>query len=84
MYLSFTTLGIKNAEFNGMSADIARGLVIDCAAEYLLEEDPVCFGLRDYEVFQHYDWEVDFTLGYVKIPDSAFFDDLYIPARNEH
>ncbi len=84
MYLSFTTLGTKNAEFNGMSADIARQLVINRAAEFMLEEDPVCFGYQDYEVFVHYEWEVNFTLGYVSIPDSAFCDDLYIPARNEH
>jgi hypothetical protein len=33
------------------------------------------FGDYDYELFQHYEWEIDYLAHLVKIPRSAFIPD---------
>lgn len=66
----FTELGIFLAEYNGMRIDSINALVIDRAANFYKN----LYGMEDYldeDVFNHYNWNVDYVQRFVEIPDSA-------------
>jgi hypothetical protein len=69
--LTFLQLGINPADYNGWTFDKIRPEYINRAADYMLEFT----GDRDYEVFQHYEWEIDYLARLIKIPRSAFIPD---------
>ena len=66
--MTFDQLGINPQDYNGMSFEKIRPEYINIAADYLLE----ITGDRDYELFAHYEWEIDYVQRLIKIPRSAF------------
>lgn len=69
--LTFLQLGINPADYNGWTFDKIRPEYINRAADYMCD----MFGDYDYELFQHYEWEIDYLANLVKIPRSAFVPD---------
>jgi hypothetical protein len=67
LVLTFLQLGINPQDYNGLPFSIIRPEYINIAADYMLEFT----GDYDYEVFQHYEWEIDYLAGLIKIPRSA-------------
>lgn len=65
--LTFAQLGINPQEYNGLSFEKIRPNYINIAADYLCDFT----GDYDYELFQHYEWEIDYVQGLIKIPRSA-------------
>lgn len=65
--LTFLQLGINPQEYNGWTFDKIRADYINIAADYMLEMS----GDYDYETFAHYEWEIDYLAGLIKIPRSA-------------
>jgi hypothetical protein len=70
LILTFAQLGINPADYNGLTFDKIRPDYINIAADYFLE----ITGDRDYETFCHYEWEIDYLSGLIKIPRSALID----------
>ena len=66
--ITFEQLNIIPQDYNGLSFDKIRPEYINIAADYLLEVT----GDYDYELFQHYEWEIDYVQRLIKIPRSAF------------
>jgi hypothetical protein len=66
--LTFCQLNINPADYNGLPFSKIRPEYINIAADYLLD----ITGDRDYETFAHYEWEIDYLAGLIKIPRSAF------------
>jgi hypothetical protein len=66
--LTFCQLNINPADYNGLPFSKIRPEYINIAADYLLDMT----GDRDYETFAHYEWEIDYLSGLIKIPRSAF------------
>lgn len=69
--MTFEQLGINPQDYNGLPFSKIRPDYINIAADYLLE----ITGDRDYELFAHYEWEIDYLAGLIKIPRSAFVPD---------
>jgi hypothetical protein len=69
--LTFLQLGINPQDYNGWTFAKIRPEYINIAADYFLD----MFGDRDYETFQHYEWEIDYLQGLIKIPRSAILGD---------
>ena len=67
LILTFDQLGINLADYNGVPFSKIRPEFINRAADYMLEFS----GEYDYEVFQHYEWEIDYIQRLIKIPRSA-------------
>jgi hypothetical protein len=67
MVLYFDEIGINLADYNGYSFEKIRPLIINQAVDYILSFD----GDYDYEVFDHYEWEIDYILRKIIIPQSA-------------
>ena len=67
MILHFDTVGINLPDYNGLSFDKIRPLIINQAADYVLD----FYGDYDYEVFAHYEWEIDYVQRLINIPHSA-------------
>jgi len=67
LILTFDQLGINLADYNGVPFNKIRPEFINRAADYFLEFS----GDYDYEVFQHYEWEIDYIGRLIKIPRSA-------------
>jgi hypothetical protein len=65
--LTFLQCGINPQDFNGMTFEKIRPAYINMAADHFLEFT----GDYDYEVFQHYEWEIDYLAQLIKIPRSA-------------
>lgn len=65
--LTFAQIGINPSDYNGWTFDKIRADYINIAADYMLEMS----GDRDYETFAHYEWEIDYLAGLIKIPRSA-------------
>lgn len=70
LILTFVQLGINPQEYNGWTFDKIRPDYINRAADALLELS----GDYDYEVFAHYEWEIDYLRQLIKIPRSALID----------
>lgn len=68
LVMTFDQLGINPADYNGMTFEQIRPEYINIAADYLLEVT----GDYDYELFAHYEWEIDYVQRLIKIPRSAF------------
>jgi len=68
MIISFVDAGINLADYNGYSFEQIRPLIINQVADYILEFD----GNYDYEVFNSYEWEIDYVQQLVIIPEYAF------------
>ena len=68
MILNFREIGINLADYNGFSFEQIRPLIINQAADYILEFE----GDYDYEIFTHYEWEIDYVRHWVIIPEAAF------------
>lgn len=66
--MTFEQLNINPQDYNGLSFDKIRPEYINIAADYLLEVT----GDYDYELFAHYEWEIDYVQRLIKIPRSAF------------
>jgi hypothetical protein len=66
--MTFEQLAINPADYNGIPFSKIRPEYINIAADYLLEVT----GDRDYELFAHYEWEIDYFQRLIKIPRSAF------------
>ena len=66
--LTFCQLDINPSDYNGLPFSKIRPEYINIAADYLL----AMTGDRDYETFAHYEWEIDYLAGLIKIPRSAF------------
>jgi hypothetical protein len=66
--LTFCQLNINPADYNGLPFSKIRPEYINIAADYLL----AMTGDYDYETFAHYEWEIDYLAGLIKIPRSAF------------
>jgi hypothetical protein len=64
--LTFDQLDINPVDY----FDMDRADYINIAADYLL----AMTGDYDYEVFCHYEWEIDYLAGLIKIPRSALID----------
>lgn len=69
--LTFAQIGINPQEYNGWTFDKIRPDYINRAADYMLEWS----GAYDFEVFQHYEWEIDYLQQLIKIPRSALLQD---------
>ena len=69
--MTFEQLAINPADYNGIPFSKIRPEYINIAADYLLEVT----GDRDYELFAHYEWEIDYVQRLIKIPRSAFVPD---------
>jgi hypothetical protein len=72
LVLTFAQLGINPSDYNGMRFDQIRPEYINIATDYFLEIAGE--GAYDYEVFCHYEWEIDYLAGLIKIPRSALID----------
>lgn len=66
--MTFDQLGINPPEYNGLCFKKIRPEYINIAADYLCDFT----GDYDYEIFQHYEWEIDYVQRLIKIPRSAF------------
>jgi hypothetical protein len=67
LVLTFVQLGINPADYNGLPFEKIRPEYINIATDYMLDFT----GDRDYETFAHYEWEIDYLAGLIKIPRSA-------------
>lgn len=65
--LTFCQLNINPQEYNGWTFEKIRPEYINIAADYLLD----ITGDYDYELFAHYEWEIDYLNQLIKIPRSA-------------
>ena len=74
LILTFAQIGINPADYNGWTFEKIRPEYINMAADYLLEETKIGFGYYDYEVFAHYEWEIDYLSQLIKIPRSALLE----------
>ena len=70
LILTFQQLGINPSDYNGLPFSEIRPAYINIATDYFLE----ITGEYDYEVFQHYEWEIDYLAGLIKIPRSALIE----------
>jgi hypothetical protein len=68
--LTFAQIGINPADYNGWTFDKIRPDYINRAADYFLDYT----GDYDYHVFCHYEWEIDYLAGLIKIPRSALIE----------
>ncbi len=68
MKFKFEHCDINMADYNGLTFMQARALIIDKVVDHFTKIN----NQRDYEIFNHYNWEVNVTLGYFKIPRDAF------------
>lgn len=68
MILHFSEIGINLADYNGYSFEKIRPLIINQCADYILEFG----GDYDYEVFNSYEWEIDYVQQLVIIPEYVF------------
>ena len=68
MVLYFEEIGINMADYNGFPFEKIRPLIINQAVDYIISFD----GDYDYEVFDHYEWEIDYVQRKILIPESAF------------
>lgn len=68
MILNFSEIGINLADYNGFSFEKIRPLIINQAADYILEFG----GDYDYEVFNTYDWDIDYIRQVIIIDESVF------------
>lgn len=66
--MTFDQLNINPQDYNGMPFSKIRPEYINIAADYLLD----ITGDYDYELFAHYEWEIDYVQRLIKIPRSAF------------
>lgn len=66
--LTFCQIGINPQDYNGWTFEKIRPEYINRAADYLLD----ITGDYDYELFAHYEWELDYLNQLIKIPRSAF------------
>jgi hypothetical protein len=66
--LTFCQLGINPQDYNGWTFEKIRPEYINIAADYLLD----ITGDYDYELFAHYEWEIDYLNQLIKIPRTAF------------
>lgn len=71
LILTFVQIGINPQDYNGISFEKIRPDYINRAADYLCD----ITGDRDYELFAHYEWEIDYLAGLIKIPRSALLGD---------
>jgi hypothetical protein len=74
LILTFAQIGINPAEYNGWTFDKIRPDYINRAADYILDMTDGIFYFEfgyDYEVFAHYEWEIDYLAQLIKIPRSA-------------
>ena len=69
MIVKFDQAKIDVKDYNGMPAIIAEHLIINRVADYLLETE--FKSQKDYQVFGHYVWKVDFVTQDVYIPPGA-------------
>ena len=69
---TFDQFDINTQDYNGLSFEKIRPEYINIATDYFLETAGE--GAYDYEVFQHYEWEIDYLSGLIKIPRSALID----------
>ena len=67
LILTFAQIGINPQEYNAWTFAKIRPEYINRAADYMLEFT----GDYDYEVFVHYEWEIDYLQQLIKIPRSA-------------
>ena len=68
MILHFSEIGINLADYNGVTFEQIRPLIINQAVDYIIEFG----GDYDYEVFICYEWEIDYVQQRVIIPEYAF------------
>ena len=68
MILNFREIGINLADYNGVTFEKIRPLIINQAADYILEFG----GDYDYEVFNTYDWDIDYISQVIIIDESVF------------
>jgi hypothetical protein len=68
MIIKFSDAGINLADYNGYSFEKIRPLIINQVADYILEYEDI----YDYEVFNSYEWEIDYVQQLVIIPEYAF------------
>lgn len=65
--LTFCQLAINPQDYNGWSFEKIRPEYINIATDYLCDFT----GDYDYELFAHYEWEIDYVQRLIKIPRSA-------------
>jgi hypothetical protein len=70
--LTFAQIGINPSDYKGWPFSKIRPEYINIATDYFLEIAGE--GAYDYEIFCHYEWEIDYLGGLIKIPRSALID----------
>lgn len=70
LIMTFAQIGINPEEYNGWTFEKIRPDYINQATDYFVEMT----GFRDYEIFAHYEWEIDYLAQLIKIPRSALLE----------
>lgn len=68
MILTFKEIGIHLPDYHGLTFQQIHPLIINKCADYILSWE----GDYDYEIFTHYDWQIDYVCKMVIIPNRAF------------
>lgn len=69
MIVTFRELGIHLPDYHGLTFQEIHPLIINRCADYILSFE----GDYDYEIFTHYNWEINYMRHEIYIPSAAFF-----------
>lgn len=70
MIISFREIGINLKDYNGFTIRQLHPLIINKCADYILDFE----GDYDYEVFTHYNWEINYITQQINIPHNALLN----------
>jgi len=70
MIITFREIGINLKDYHGLTFQQIHPHIINQCADYILSFE----GDYDYEVFTHYNWEIDYVQQYINIPHNALLN----------
>jgi hypothetical protein len=70
MIISFREIGINLGDYQGLTFEKIHPLIINQCADYILDFE----GDYDYEIFTHYNWEIDYVRQQINIPHNALLN----------
>jgi|APGre2960657423_1045063.scaffolds.fasta_scaffold29420_2 hypothetical protein len=70
MIVTFKQIGINLRDYNGLTIQEVHPLIVNRCADYILSFE----GDYDYEIFTHYNWQINYTTRSVYIPHNALIN----------
>ena len=70
MIVTFKQIGINLKDYHGLSIQEIHPLIVNRCADYILSFE----GDYDYEIFTHYNWQINYVTRSVYIPHNALIN----------